>query len=135
MQRMVPQPVRLGHDLAGLCEAGAPACTRGLTRPGSSGRRATRSPQPHLKANQAPLLLTLTAAFAVLTAAIVAHTGLLGFYRQLLDAPAAWQTRVDITIALGLALTWMWRDARRTGRACWPWVPVTLLLGSVGPLL
>ena len=82
-----------------------------------------------------PLLLTLTAAFAVLTAAIVAHTGLLGFYRQLLDAPAAWQTRVDITIALGLALTWMWRDARRTGRACWPWVPVTLLLGSVGPLL
>ena len=41
-----------------------------------------------------PLLLTLTAAFAVRAAAIVAHTGRLGFYRQRLDSPAAWQARV-----------------------------------------
>jgi len=82
-----------------------------------------------------PLLLTLTVAFAVFTAAIVAHTGLPGFYRQLLESPAAWQTLVDIGIALGLVLYWMWRDARRSGRTFWPWVPVTLLLGSFGPLL
>ena len=82
-----------------------------------------------------PLLLTLTAAFAVFTAAIVAHTGLLGFYRQLYESPAAWQMLADIGIARGLVLWWMWRDARRSNRAFWPWVPVTLVLGSFGPLL
>jgi hypothetical protein len=81
------------------------------------------------------LLLTVTVAFALFTAAVVAHTGLLGFYRQLLESPAAWQTLVDITIALTLVLSWMWQDARRNGRAFWPWVPVTLALGSFGPLL
>ena len=82
-----------------------------------------------------PLLLTLTAAFALLTAAILAHTGLLGFFRLLLDSPAAWPTLAYITIALGLVLSWMWRDAKRSGQAFWPWLPVTLLLGSFGPLL
>lgn len=81
------------------------------------------------------LLITVTAAFALFTAAVVAHTGLLGFYRQLLDSPAAWQTLVDIGIALTLVLVWMHQDARRSGRAFWPWVPVTLALGSFGPLL
>ncbi len=81
------------------------------------------------------LLLITTAGFTLATGAIVAHTGLAGFYQQLLASPAAWQTLVDIIIALGLVLAWMWRDARRSGRAFWPWVPVTLLLGSLGPLL
>lgn len=81
------------------------------------------------------LLITVTAAFALFTAAVMAHTGLLGFYRQLLDSPAAWQTLVDIGIALTLVLVWMRQDARRSGRAFWPWVPVTLALGSFGPLL
>jgi hypothetical protein len=81
------------------------------------------------------LLITVTAGFAVLTAAIMAQTGLVGFYQQLLVSPAAWQTLADVTIALCLVLAWMHQDARRTGRAFWPWVPVTLALGSFGPLL
>ena len=82
-----------------------------------------------------PLLLLITAVFAAITASVVARTGLAGFYQQLLDSPAAWQTLADITIALGLVLAWMWQDARRNGRRFWPWVPVTLLAGSFGPLL
>ena len=81
------------------------------------------------------LLLIITAAFTLFTAAIVAHTGLAGFYRALLDSPAAWQLLMDITIALGLVLAWIWQDAKRSGRAFWPWVPLTLALGSIGPLL
>ncbi|MBL8350254.1 MAG: DUF2834 domain-containing protein [Burkholderiaceae bacterium] len=81
------------------------------------------------------LLLTVTAAFTLFSVAIVSHTGLVGFYRQLIESPAAWQTLADIGIALGLVLAWMWQDARRSGRAFWPWVPVTLALGSIGPLL
>jgi apolipoprotein N-acyltransferase len=65
----------------------------------------------------------------------VAHTGLIGFHQQLAASPAAWQTLVDIAIALGLVLVWMHQDVRRGGRAFWPWVPVTLLLGSFRPLL
>ena len=82
-----------------------------------------------------PLLIVVTAAFTLLTAAVLAETGLVGFYRQLLASPAAWQTLADIAIALGLVLAWMHQDARRSGRAFWPWVPVTLVLGSFGPLL
>ena len=81
------------------------------------------------------LLIIVIAGFALLTAAIVAHTGLIGFYQQLLASPAAWQTLLDIAIALTLVLVWMHQDARRSGRAFWPWVPVTLALGSFGPLL
>ena len=81
------------------------------------------------------LLITVTAAFAAATAAILAHTGLLGFFQQLLATPAAWQVLLDVTLALVLVLVWMHQDARRSGRAFWPWVPVTLLLGSLGPLL
>lgn len=81
------------------------------------------------------LLIVLTAAFALFTVAIVAHTGPLGFVQQLMASPAGWQTLADVTIALGLVLAWMWQDSQRNGRAFWPWVPVTLLLGSIGPLL
>lgn len=81
------------------------------------------------------LLLAVTAGFTLFTAAIVGQTGLLGFYRQLLASPAAWQTLADVAIALSLVLVWMHQDARRSGRAFWPWVPLTLLLGSIGPLL
>ncbi|WP_395701646.1 DUF2834 domain-containing protein [Aquabacterium sp.] len=82
------------------------------------------------------LLLTLvTAVFAAFTLYVLSRTGLVGFFEQLLASPAGWQTLADVTIALTLALAWMWQDARREGRAFWPWVPVTLLLGSIGPLL
>ncbi len=81
------------------------------------------------------LLIVVTAVFCAFTAWIVSRTGLTGFYAQLADSPAAWQVLTDITIALGLVLIWMWRDARAHGRAFWPYVPLTLVLGSIGPLL
>jgi hypothetical protein len=41
----------------------------------------------------------------------------------------------DLSIALGLSLVWIWRDAQATGRRAWPWVVATLALGSFGPLI
>ena len=80
-------------------------------------------------------LITLTAAFSAFTLWVLARTGLVGFYEQLLGTPAGWQVFADIAIALVLVLAWMWRDAAQTGRRFWPYALITLALGSIGPLL
>ncbi|MCW5661099.1 MAG: DUF2834 domain-containing protein [Burkholderiaceae bacterium] len=82
-----------------------------------------------------PLLIAVTAAFSAFTLWVLAQTGLVGFYEQLLSTPAGWQVYVDIVIALVLVLAWMWRDAAAHGRRFWPYALVTLALGSLGPLL
>jgi len=41
----------------------------------------------------------------------------------------------DLVIALSVFLVWMWRDARAIGRNPWPWLVMTLAIGSFGPLL
>jgi hypothetical protein len=42
---------------------------------------------------------------------------------------------VDLMISLGLVLTWLWRDARARGGSPLPYVVLTALTGSIGPLL
>jgi hypothetical protein len=82
-----------------------------------------------------PLLITVTAAFSAFTLWVLAQTGLIGFYEQLLGTPAGWQVFADIVIALVLVLAWMWRNAADSGRRFWPYAILTLTLGSIGPLL
>ncbi len=41
----------------------------------------------------------------------------------------------DLALALGLVLVWMWHDARARGRRFVPWLLLTLVAGSFGPLL
>ncbi len=81
------------------------------------------------------VLLVVTAAFSAFTAWAVARTGYVGFYEQLLASRAGWQVLADITIALLLVLSWIRRDARAQGRRFWPYLALTLALGSLGPLL
>src|SRR5512134_1266651 len=81
------------------------------------------------------LLIAVTAAFSAFTFWVLAQTGLVGFYEQLLGTPAGMQVFADIAIALVLVLAWMWRDAAASGRRFWPYAFVTLMLGSIGPLL
>jgi len=82
-----------------------------------------------------PLLITVTAAFSAFTFWVLAQTGLVGFYEQLLSNTAGWQVFADIAIALVLVLVWMWRDAADNARRFWPYALLTLTLGSIGPLL
>lgn len=42
---------------------------------------------------------------------------------------------VDLVIALGLFLAWMWKDAKAAGRNPWPWLLLTLATGSIGALV
>ncbi len=80
------------------------------------------------------LLLTL-AAFSVLTALALWQHGLRGIFEPLFASTAGLQVFVDLVIALSLFMVWMWHDARRSGRNPWPWIVLTLLSGSFGPLL
>ena len=82
-----------------------------------------------------PLPAAVLAPFAALTGWVLWDVGFLGFYRWLLSSVAGWQLLADIVIALFLVLTWIRRDARRSGRRYWPWALLTVGLGSIGPLL
>ena len=68
------------------------------------------------------MLITVAAGFALFTAAIVAPTGLIGFYQQLIAAPAAWSTLVGIMIApvLVLVLVSMHRTCSATSAPSGP---------------
>lgn len=82
------------------------------------------------------LLLIITfVAFFALTAVAVWHHGLTGIFELALSSFGGAQVLVDLVIALSLFLVWMWRDAQASGRNPWPWIVLTLLAGSFGPLL
>jgi len=44
------------------------------------------------------------------------------------------QMLLDLCISLTMVSSLLVIDARRRKRAAWPWVVITALLGSVGPL-
>jgi phosphate/sulfate permease len=80
------------------------------------------------------LLLTLL-AFGALSAAALWQHGYWGILAPHFQTFGGAQVLVDLVIALTLFMVWMWQDARATGRNVWPWIVLTLLGGSFGPLL
>ncbi len=82
-----------------------------------------------------PLLILVFIAFAALSAVAVWQHGIVGIFAWQLQNTAGLQVLVDLVIALGLFCVWMWRDATAHGRRPLPWVVLTLLVGSFGPLL
>jgi hypothetical protein len=81
-------------------------------------------------------LLTITIAlFGLLTAAALWQTGILGILDWHVKTFGGGQVFADLVIALTLAMVWMWHDAKATGRNVWPWIALTLVTGSFGPLI
>lgn len=85
--------------------------------------------------NQKTLAIILLIPFSVLSLYAVFEVGYIGIFDYHRHSPAGWQVFTDLVIALALLLTWMIPQAKREGRNPWPWVVMTLLLGSIGPLL
>jgi RsiW-degrading membrane proteinase PrsW (M82 family) len=83
---------------------------------------------------RAVLYLTLT-AFSVLTVLALWHHGWWGIVAPHFKSLAAGQVFADLVIALCLAIAWMWFDAKAHQRNPWPWLVMTLALGSIGPLV
>lgn len=79
-------------------------------------------------------LLALIAAFGALTLLAIEQHGYWGIISYHLPSSAGWQVGADLVIACTLAMTWMFADARKTGRNVWPYLALTLVLGSFGPL-
>ena len=84
---------------------------------------------------QRAILALVLAVFLFDTAWVIAQHGYLGFFEQAMANSATQLMMLDIVIALGLACIWMYLDARKRGSNAIPYIIVTLLIGSAGPLL
>jgi hypothetical protein len=73
--------------------------------------------------------------FSVLNVAVVYQYGYAGFLELATANLATIAVLVDLTIALSLVAVWMWNDARDRGISPLPYLAVTLVLGSIGPLI
>ena len=73
--------------------------------------------------------------FTALTLWAAYEYGGTGILEYQLATSAGLQVWIDLVIAMVLFLIWMFPDAKKHGRNPWPWVPVTLIFGSFGPLL
>jgi hypothetical protein len=80
------------------------------------------------------LLFDVLVAFLVFTLWVIASVGYVGFFQQTLSSPVGIQLFVDLVIALTFVLVWMRSDSKATGVPLAPYVVLTLVLGSVGPL-
>ncbi|MGH1374111.1 MAG: hypothetical protein ACRBBW_18870 [Cellvibrionaceae bacterium] len=85
--------------------------------------------------NSRLLALVLLIPFSLLTLYAVSQVGYLGIFDYPRHSPAGWQIMADLVVALLLVLVWLVPHARANGRSPWPWVVLTLTLGSIGPLL
>ncbi len=84
---------------------------------------------------QRGVLMVTLAAFTALSGIALWQHGYWGIVAPLLQSSAGLQVLGDLTIALVLVLQWIRRDAKTNGRSVWPWVVLTLALGSFGPLI
>ena len=80
-------------------------------------------------------VVVVLAAFSALTVAAVMQHGYVGIFEYQFRSLAGLQVLADLGIALLLVLAWLWQDARANARNPYPWVALTLAVGSFGPLL
>lgn len=80
-------------------------------------------------------LALVLVAFGAFSTYTMLQVGYFGIWQAGMASIGAWQVLMDLVIMSVLALGYMWRDARLSGRSFWPFAAVTLAAGSFGPLL
>lgn len=81
------------------------------------------------------LAIILLIPFTVLTLYALTDVGYIGIFDYHRHSSAGWQVFTDLVIALVLATCWIVKDAKASGRSPYPWLALTLTMGSFGPLL
>lgn len=80
-------------------------------------------------------ILRVMVLFGGLTAVPLYHYGYFGIFTLLLDNSATIQVSADLVIALSMLAIWIWSDAEKRGISPHPYIVITVLAGSFGPLL
>jgi hypothetical protein len=83
---------------------------------------------------RAIVLVAVIAGFGVLSALALMDVGFVGIIAPHFRSWGGAQVFADLVILAVLACFWMARDARERGLPAWPFVLLTLLAGSFGPL-
>lgn len=68
----------------------------------------------------------------------VSEQPFLEWARALVSVPATAQVVIDLYIACGLILVWMFHDMRKRGKSIFQWIvfaTITFVAASIGPLL
>jgi len=84
--------------------------------------------------NRSIMLLLVIATFGLLSALALQDVGYFGIIAPHFRSWGGAQVFADLTILAVLFCIWMVRDARRRGVAAWPFILMTVFLGSFGPL-
>jgi hypothetical protein len=81
------------------------------------------------------ILSAVLIGFGALSVKALAEAGYWGILAPHFQSWAAGQVLADLVIVCGLSCLWMIEDARSRPISAWPYVFLTLLAGSFGPLL
>jgi hypothetical protein len=87
-----------------------------------------------MNARQVAIVVVIV-LFGALTAVPLHQYGYFGIFTLLLANSATIQVSVDLVIALSLLAIWIWSDATERGISPLPFIVITALAGSFGPLL
>ena len=68
-------------------------------------------------------------------AAALWQVGYLELFTQQFANYGTKQILADLVIAVFLCMYWLWIDTKKSHRNPWPWMLLSLLAGSFGPLL
>lgn len=81
-----------------------------------------------------PLAILLLMPFSALSVMALWQHGYVGIFQHQFANSAGWQVLADLCLSATVALFALHADARASGRAPWPWILATLLLGSLALL-
>ena len=84
---------------------------------------------------KASVLVPILIPFSLVTAYALWEVGYIGIFTSSFANWGTAQVLCDLVVTSLLAILWMVNDARTRGTNPWPFVVVTLLAGSFGPLL
>lgn len=81
------------------------------------------------------ILYIALAGLLAVTATALWREGFAGMKTPFSASFWTWQYFIDLVIALGIFMIWMWGDCRSRGKNPAPWIVATCLLGSLSPLV
>ncbi len=81
------------------------------------------------------ILVLVFVGFLGLTGIALYEHGFVEIFTNQLETYGGMQVLLDLVIASGLFVAWMWKDAKANGRNPWFWLVLVALTASIASLL